>query len=165
MKEVEIIAPMGITLKGGLVKLTTKQAADRVSAVTQVKKDIYEITGETQFKNGERFFYDGDLPKNLAEEVGEVKTTDSGPKDTRTKAVIIEMLEARNILHDVKGRRDNLLKLLQEAEAKAADGDLNKMTLDEIKILGGETFGVEVDDYDTRETLITKIMASQGDQN
>ena len=58
MKTIEVIgAPQNIN--GGLVKLTKSQAAVRAHMLKETKtKGTYEVTGQIQFKIGEKFGWD-----------------------------------------------------------------------------------------------------------
>lgn len=51
---------------GSVVELTDKQAADRAPRMTRVSKGRYRLNEALQFKAGEAFGFDGDLPKTIA---------------------------------------------------------------------------------------------------
>lgn len=65
MKQFQVIARQ-LTLNSGQVRLSEQQAAVRQHCLKKVGNGVYEITGECNFKAGERLEYDGDLPKGLA---------------------------------------------------------------------------------------------------
>lgn len=60
-------APVRLVM--GVLKLTEKQAARRAHVLREVEDSeggVYELIGETQFKAGEEFGYDGKVPKSVA---------------------------------------------------------------------------------------------------
>jgi hypothetical protein len=56
-----------ITLHAGVVRLTKEQVRGRMHKLEPVGKDSYRILASNQFKAGEEIGYEGDLPKNMAE--------------------------------------------------------------------------------------------------
>lgn len=71
---------------GSVVKLSEKQVNARKHCIKPVdaKKGIYELTEKTQFKTGETFGYEGELPKTLArfvEEESKAKKTSNKKQD------------------------------------------------------------------------------------
>jgi len=72
-----------VTLHTGLVQLEPEQARRRGAKLKPVGDDVYEIQAPTQFKRGERFGYDGALPKALAGEILEVKPDYCAPEADR----------------------------------------------------------------------------------
>lgn len=75
---------------GAVLGLTKDQASSRRPVIVPVqnKKDMYELIGPTQFKAGEILYFDGELPKHLAESVekqGKSKgSQQSAPKITKS---------------------------------------------------------------------------------
>jgi len=72
----------------GRVKLSVEQAASRLHNLKDLGEGIFEIINPIEFKHGEKFGYDGDVPKVLAKEL-KVKKADSAdgepPKKKKTK--------------------------------------------------------------------------------
>lgn len=68
-----VMTTSAVTLPaGGRVELTASQAASRKHSLRRVRADkagagTYEILAPVQFKAGERFGYDADLPKAMAD--------------------------------------------------------------------------------------------------
>ena len=62
-----IVTAIFATLPGGIVTLTTAQASTRSHNLKPLDDGRYEIVNPVQFKAGEEFGYDGELPKALAE--------------------------------------------------------------------------------------------------
>ncbi|MDO8778099.1 MAG: hypothetical protein Q7K57_57155 [Burkholderiaceae bacterium] len=95
---------------GVLLGLTESQAATRKTVLTAVpaRKGWYITTGPVQFKRGEEFLHDGELPKHLAEAVdpGEGRPSKQASKASRREFVDAALLAA---------------KAKAEAEAKALD--------------------------------------------
>lgn len=60
-----------VTLSSGRLKLTPDQARTRAHNLTPVNatSGVYEIVKPVQFKRGESFGYDGDIPKAMAGEL------------------------------------------------------------------------------------------------
>lgn len=56
---------------GAVVRLSGKQAADRLPRMKKLGGERYELKDSLHFKAGETFGYEGDLPKALANEVEE----------------------------------------------------------------------------------------------
>jgi len=54
---------------GSLVALDDKQAADRKGRIERLAPGRYRLKDALQFKAGEAFGYEGDLPKAVAAEV------------------------------------------------------------------------------------------------
>lgn len=71
-----------VTLQRGTVRLAKEQAKGRDHKLKAVKaKDCYEITEPNQFKAGQVIGYDGDIPKNMAEGMGEVYNKNLSKED------------------------------------------------------------------------------------
>ncbi|BEP42259.1 hypothetical protein [Variovorax sp. V15] len=67
MKSYKALAPVAL-FPGTVVHLTTAQARIRAHALEkQGKGNTFLVTSRIEFKAGESFKVDGDLPKNLAE--------------------------------------------------------------------------------------------------
>lgn len=62
-----VVAVAAITLASGRLKLSDAQASSRKHSLKAIKADsgIYEIKFPVQFKAGERFGYDGEIPKSM----------------------------------------------------------------------------------------------------
>lgn len=81
MQTYKATAAVGIN-PGAVVKLTDEQAAARAHAITaQGKSGTYLVRSRIEFKGGEIFQVDGDMPKNLADfvETGKKKVQTSAP--------------------------------------------------------------------------------------
>lgn len=74
MRQYEVIG-FAAMIHSGRVALDPRQAAARAHAVEAVKgtAGVFEVTAPIQFKRGERFGYDGDIPKAMAGEVSAAK--------------------------------------------------------------------------------------------
>ncbi|MXS85296.1 hypothetical protein ABO04_05020 [Nitrosomonas sp. HPC101] len=71
-----------VTLQFGVLGLTAQQAAARAHNLDKLNDGRFRIVAPVQFKAGESFEYDGDLPKSLAARIG----TDSPPAAAKAKA-------------------------------------------------------------------------------
>lgn len=79
MHQYTAIAPVGVNA-GALVKLTKKQASRREHAIEQQGKgNTYLVKSRIEFKAGETFHVDVELPKNMAELVEEKKSDIDSP--------------------------------------------------------------------------------------
>ena len=80
MKKYKANAVVG--LLSGKVKLTKDQASSREFSVECISKkgNTYKIIEGIQFKAGEEFSYDGDIPKSVALDVSKL-----GKKETDTE--------------------------------------------------------------------------------
>lgn len=67
MKNYEVTSRM-VELSSGKLRLSAVQAAARAHLLTPLGGDLYELRDKTQFKKGEKFGYDGQLSKALAQE-------------------------------------------------------------------------------------------------
>lgn len=76
------IAP--VTIHAGRLRLTPDQILPRASMVKADAGGICEIIKPVQFKAGERFDYDGEIPKGLAELVEPVSASASASGDGAT---------------------------------------------------------------------------------
>lgn len=56
-----------IDLFSGILELTRKQAEPRAHQLQDLGEGLYEITGHVQFKAGEKFGYDGEVTKAMAQ--------------------------------------------------------------------------------------------------
>lgn len=81
MKEYKATAV--ISLHAGKVMLSKEQASPRMHALDVVdkKNDVYSIKSTIQFKAGEVFSYDGDIPKMLSDKVGDPNEEDAAPSE------------------------------------------------------------------------------------
>jgi len=69
MNKVEVVAPMGVTIPADTILsgLDKSQVARRKSVLVDVKgRGKYRLARATQFKHGETFSIDSDVPKSLA---------------------------------------------------------------------------------------------------
>ena len=98
MKEY-IVTGTAVTINAGSkVGMTEKQAARRVAflSVIDKKAGIYQATGRFQFKNGEKFRYDGTLPKESvrnAEDPEELKKRNDAELEAEKNKFITERVE------------------------------------------------------------------------
>ncbi|WP_396957737.1 hypothetical protein [Nitrosomonas sp.] len=70
-----------VTLQSGVLGLTEQQAVARLHNLDRLDDGKFRIVEPVQFKAGESFAYDGDLPKSLAARI-ETKA----PAAAKTKA-------------------------------------------------------------------------------
>lgn len=90
MKVFKTTGPIGLNA-GAMVALTKEQAASREHALLATKtKGVFQVKTRIEFKAGETFGFDGDLPKNVVDQVEADKDT---KKTTKTKAE--QVAEAR----------------------------------------------------------------------
>ena len=66
----------------GMLALSGEQAKCRAHALKEIKKGVYEVLSPVEFKQGEVFGHDGDLPKVLA---NLVESTKKGPSSRKRK--------------------------------------------------------------------------------
>lgn len=66
-----------ISLLSGKIRLSDDQANARSDQLSKIVDDVYWISSKIEFKAGEIFGYDGDLPKTLAASVDEIISGDS----------------------------------------------------------------------------------------
>ena len=106
-----------VELPAGTVELSDEQAARRKHAIERIGKRgrKFAILKPLQFKHGETFGYDGDLPKHLADAVeidnsGHVNRAQPGPvrptDDAVARAAIsdaIAQLDPQNQAHYIDG--------------------------------------------------------------
>lgn len=74
-----------VTLRSGVVRLTKEQASKRAHALEPAGKD-YRIIGQIQFKTGEEFGYEGDLPKSMAENLTTKEAAEAAAKKAAAEA-------------------------------------------------------------------------------
>lgn len=55
-----------VTIRSGILRITKEQADARHYGVKNIEGDLYEVFKPVQFKAGESFSYDGELPKTMA---------------------------------------------------------------------------------------------------
>lgn len=78
---------------GAEVALTASQAAARQHALKPTgKRGVYLVTLRVEFKAGETFGYDGDLPKSMADDVTPLKGAEKASAEKAEKA---EALKAK----------------------------------------------------------------------
>lgn len=65
----QYIATRPVTLQFGVLGLTGQQAMARLHNLVRLNNGKFRIMEPVQFKAGESFAYDGDLPKSLAARV------------------------------------------------------------------------------------------------
>lgn len=70
MRKIKVIGSH-IVLHAGKVRLSKEQAKIRLFALGLVKDDTYEIVKPVAFKQGEVFFFDGEISKEWIEEYEE----------------------------------------------------------------------------------------------
>lgn len=116
------IATKPVTLNSGVVRLTKEQASGRMHKLESLGKDCYRIIGANQFKVGEEFGYEGDLPKNMADnlttkaaaEAAAKKAAMEAEKEAAKAAKEAEKLAAKQAEEAAKARA----KLEADAEAE-----------------------------------------------
>jgi len=85
------IAKQAVTLHGGLLTLNPDQARRRAHRLKGTDdKEIFEIVQPIQFKAGEEFGFDGDVPKDL-KEVMKISSGD-GEQQESDKAGIADVV-------------------------------------------------------------------------
>lgn len=77
----QVIEPLGVKLFNGILELTPNQANKRTSVLAELGSNLYSIKGETHFKLGEVFGYDGELPRSLAVSLAEIDVTQEPEKE------------------------------------------------------------------------------------
>lgn len=70
MKEYQ--AKQVVTLGAGRVRMDADQAKTRAHNVSPEGEGVFVIVNAIQFKRGERFGWDGDVPKALQDAFGEI---------------------------------------------------------------------------------------------
>lgn len=97
-----IVTGVVVTLHAGKVKLTSHQASLRLYALKKISDDVYEITGATQFKKGEIFEWDGELPKSMADQV---EMEDPKPAPTAEESAEAEIHKTHAEPHHGKNKK------------------------------------------------------------
>lgn len=113
---------------GEVLGLTDAQAAPRQHVLTPVpgRKGWYTTTGPTQFKRGEQFLYEGDLPKHLADTVD---SADGQPVKAKAKAKAkTEAQQAAEAEAQAKADAEAAAAAETAANALAPDAALNPAT-------------------------------------
>lgn len=101
--------------EGAVLELSEQQAAARKHALLPVGKGRYKTSAPVQFKTGEVFGYEGELPKVIASELEPVETQ-------RKRKAAAETAEAERRAADLAARRQELeqhIAALEEAHGKA----------------------------------------------
>jgi membrane protein involved in colicin uptake len=70
----------------GVMHLTDEQAKHRERNLKKLGKGRYEVIGAVQFKRGEEFGYEGDLPKNMAENLTTKEAAEAAAKKANAEA-------------------------------------------------------------------------------
>lgn len=70
---IEYRAEQAVTIPAGRLRLTPAQALARAHLVREVARGMYELDGPVQFKAGEVFGFEGELPKAMAAAVEPAK--------------------------------------------------------------------------------------------
>lgn len=65
----QYIATRPVTLQFGVIGLTEQQAMARLHNLDRLDNGKFRIVQPVQFKAGESFEYDGELPKSLAAQI------------------------------------------------------------------------------------------------
>lgn len=90
-----VVTGFQLTLHSGFVKLTEEQSKARAHAIRATEETaVFEILQPINFKSGEVFFYEGDLPKNLASLVQPKKAPE---KKEDEKATEVESLASPKV--------------------------------------------------------------------
>ncbi|TAK45259.1 MAG: hypothetical protein EPO27_10595 [Betaproteobacteria bacterium] len=67
----EYVAKAVLTLGAGRVRIDVEQAKTRAHNLKPLGEGLHEIVNPIQFKRGERFGWDGEVPKAMREAFGE----------------------------------------------------------------------------------------------
>lgn len=89
------VVGISVTLTSGALRLTPEQYSDRSWQLSAgAKKGIYTIVSPVTFKRGEKFGYDGEVNRRLAEEMieGTPQKPIGDPATVEKKRGIIESL-------------------------------------------------------------------------
>lgn len=70
----------------GVLHLTEEQAKHRAGNLKKLGNGHYEVTGAVQFKRGEEFGYEGDLPKSMAENLTAKDAAEAAAKKAAAEA-------------------------------------------------------------------------------
>lgn len=73
------VTAVSARINSGVLELTKEQAGPRLHNLKLIKGNKYEVLNTVEFKRGEVFGYDGDLPKVLAD-VMEPEAAKTGSK-------------------------------------------------------------------------------------
>ena len=126
MREYLVIAPTGVNFPtGGKLKLTKEQHMSRVHNLKAVegRTAVFEILKPVQFKNGEKVFFDGDVSKQMLQDIGEVvKTGSTGSPSADlndlTKAELKDKLDKKEIPYTGRENKATLIGMVQNFDAK-----------------------------------------------
>ena len=66
-----------VSINGGHIQLTESQAAARMHCLERLENDIYKVNKKIEFKKGETFGYDGEIPKSKADCFEQVSNDES----------------------------------------------------------------------------------------
>jgi len=78
-----------VVLCSGKVKLTKDQAASRSHLLEQVnKKGVFKIVDTIQFKAGENFSFDGEIPKGIADDLEAVDGKSSSVSEVTIDEIV-----------------------------------------------------------------------------
>lgn len=114
-----------VQLTGGVLTLSKEQAADRAHALKEVKGK-FEIVNTVEFKQGETFGFEGDMPKTFIDVTVQVVEGKSSKADKAAAdkaaadkhlAEVTEELKALGIDFDDKASIEDLESLLEAAKA------------------------------------------------
>jgi hypothetical protein len=131
-----------VALHGGVLVLSKEQAEDRAHNLTDLGKGRYRVNRGIEFKQGEVFGYEGDLPKGLGVEPVESANADGGNTGPSVKD-LKEELTKRGIDFSAKDKKDALQKLLDDDNAKIAAAETDRA--DVIKQLNEKAIAFEQD--------------------
>lgn len=79
MKSYEVTSTVA-KIFGGVVELNNDQYKTRAHNLEKIGKGKYKVLSPVQFKRGEQFGYDGEMPKSLAVDLKESGASGSDPQ-------------------------------------------------------------------------------------
>lgn len=136
-------------IAAGTLRLTAQQAGTRSHAIRPLGDDLFEIIAPVQFKQGETFAYDLEIPRSLAQclEESELEL----PLEEMNREQLMAMAKSLDLnphpktgevklIEAIKARQDEMLKeqvkadRIAELEAKGDDlSDEEKAELESLK--------------------------------
>ena len=120
------IAGSVVRLHSGKVKITKKQHARRQRLLGEYKKNgVYDVTSKIEFKAGEEFGYDGDIPKSMAEDLEELNARTQADKEASVK----EAEEKRKAAEKDESEKK---KASEKAEAESLKAERQQKIIDVI---------------------------------
>jgi Tfp pilus assembly protein FimV len=119
------IATAVVTLgTGAIVGLSEAQAASRKAYLRPVEgsKGKFELTSPIQLKAGEEFDYEGEVPKGMADQVGDAKQVKAAAAKEAAEAAAKspKMRELQAQLAELKRQNEELVEQLRKASEQLA---------------------------------------------